>query len=126
MQADGVIFKKTHNAGLTPTVAKVSAGAIDTVRCAAVTNLTRTAQQLKKDGYWIIGADMDGQDYRSLKYDFNAVLIIGNEGKGISRLLRQECDYVVSLPMKGRISSLNASVSAGILMYEISSQRFPL
>ncbi|MCR5229604.1 MAG: 23S rRNA (guanosine(2251)-2'-O)-methyltransferase RlmB [Solobacterium sp.] len=126
VQADGVIFKKTHNAGLTPTVAKVSAGAIDTVRCAAVTNLTRTAQQLKKDGYWIIGADMDGQDYRSLKYDFNAVLIIGNEGKGISRLLRQECDYVVSLPMKGRISSLNASVSAGILMYEISSQRFPL
>ncbi len=126
VQADGVIFKKTHNAGLTPTVAKVSAGAIDTVKCAAVTNLTRTAQQLKKDGYWIIGADMDGQDYRSLKYDFNAVLIIGNEGKGISRLLRQECDYVVSLPMKGRISSLNASVSAGILMYEISSQRFPL
>mgnify|MGYP002519768992 CR=1 FL=1 len=126
VSADGVIIKKTHSAGLTPTVAKVSAGAIDTVKVAAVTNLTRTVQDLKKQGYWIVGADMDGQDYRSLKYDFNAVLIIGNEGKGISRLLRQECDYVVSLPMKGRISSLNASVSAGILMYEISSQRFPL
>ncbi len=126
VQADGVIFKKTHNAGLTPTVAKVSAGAIETVKCAAVTNLTRTVQDLKKQGYWIVGADMDGQDYRSLKYDFNVVLIIGNEGKGISRLLSKECDYVVSLPMKGDISSLNASVSAGILMYEINSQRFPL
>lgn len=126
VQADGVIFKKTHNAGLTPTVAKVSAGAIDTVKCAEVTNLTRTAQDLKKKGYWIVGADMDGQDYRSLKYDFNTVLIIGNEGKGISRLLSQECDYVVSLPMKGSISSLNASVSAGILMYSVYASRFPL
>ncbi len=126
VQADGVIFKKTHNAGLTPTVAKVSAGAIETVKCAAVTNLTRTVQELKKKGYWIIGADMDGQDYRSLKYDFNAVLIIGNEGKGISRLLSKECDFVVSLPMRGEISSLNASVSAGILMYQIADKRFPL
>ncbi len=126
VQADGVIFKKTHNAGLTPSVAKVSAGAADTVKCAAVTNLTRTAQDLKKKGYWIIGADMDGVDYRSLKYDFNAVLVIGNEGKGISRLLQKECDYVVSLPMGGKISSLNASVSAGILMYQIWSSRNPL
>lgn len=126
VQADGVIFKKTHNVGLTPIVAKVSAGAIDTVRCAAVTNLTRTLQSLKKMGYWIVGADMDGQDYRSLQYDFNVVLVIGNEGKGISRLVRKECDYVVSLPMKGQISSLNASVSAGILMYSIFASRFPL
>lgn len=124
--ADGVIFKKTHNVGLTPTVAKVSAGAIDTVRCAAVTNLTRTLQSLKKAGYWIVGADMDGQDYRSLQYDFNVVLVIGNEGKGISRLVREECDHIVSLPMKGKISSLNASVSAGILMYSIYASRFPL
>ena len=124
--ADGVIFKKTHNAGLTPTVAKVSAGAIDTVKCAAVTNLTRTCQELKKQGYWIVGADMDGQDYRSLDYDFDTVLIIGNEGKGISRLLREQCDYIVSLPMRGTISSLNASVSAGILMYGIDAKRNPL
>lgn len=124
--ADGVIFKKTHNASLSPTVAKVSAGAIDTVRCAAVTNLTRTAQDLKKKGYWIVGADMDGQDYRSLDYNFNTVLVIGNEGHGISRLLSQECDYIVSLPMRGRISSLNASVSAGVLMYGIYAKRFPL
>lgn len=126
VKADGVIYKKTHNAGLTPTVAKVSAGAIDTVKCAEVTNLTRTAQDLKKKGYWIVGTSMDGQDYRSLNYDFNTVLIIGNEGKGISRLLRQECDYVVTLPMRGQIQSLNASVSAGILMYSIDAKRFPL
>ena len=126
VRADGVIFKKTHNVGLTPTVAKVSAGAIDTVRCAAVTNLTRTLQSLKKEGYWIVGADMNGQDYRSLRYDFHVVLVLGNEGKGISRLVRTECDYMVSLPMKGKISSLNASVSAGILLYSIDASRFPL
>jgi 23S rRNA (guanosine2251-2'-O)-methyltransferase len=124
--ATGVIFKKTHAVGLTPTVAKVSAGAIDTVKCAAVTNLSRTLEDLKKAGWWAVGTDMDGQDYRSLNYDFNTVLIIGNEGKGISRLLREKCDYVVSLPMRGRIQSLNASVSAGILMYAIQERRFPL
>jgi len=124
--ADGVIFKKTHSAGLTPTVAKVSAGAIDTVKCAAVTNLTNACRELKKQGYWIVGADMDGQDYRSLEYDFHTVLVIGNEGKGISRLLRENCDYIVSLPMRGTIQSLNASVSAGILMYGIDSKRHPL
>ena len=122
--ADGVIFKKTHAVGLTPAVAKVSAGAIDTVKCASVTNLARTAEELKKKGYWIVGADMDGQDYRSLKYNFNTVLVIGNEGKGISRLLREKCDYLVSLPMRGKISSLNAAVSAGILMYQITDGRF--
>lgn len=124
--ATGVIFKKTHAVGLTPTVAKVSAGAIDTVKCAAVTNLSRTLEDLKKKGYWAVGADMDGQDYRTINYDFNTVLIIGNEGKGISRLLSEKCDYVVSLPMIGKISSLNASVSAGILMYSIYDKRHPV
>ena len=124
--ADGVIFKKDRAAGLTPGAAKSSAGAIETVKCAEVTNLVRTVQDLKKAGYWVIGTDMDGQDYRSLKYDFNAVLIIGNEGKGISRLLREECDYVVSLPMVGTVESLNASVSAAVMLYEIYDQRFPL
>lgn len=126
VNADGVIFKKNNAVGLTPTVAKVSAGAIDTVKCASVTNLSRTCEELKQKGWWIIGADMDGADYRSLKYDMNVVLIIGNEGKGISRLLEKQCDHIISLPMAGRISSLNASVSAGILMYEIYSMRFPL
>lgn len=124
--AAGVIFKKTHSVGLTPAVAKVSAGAADTVKCAAVTNLARTLESLQKKGWWAVGADMDGQDYRSLKYDFNTILIIGNEGRGMSRLLEEKCDYIVSLPMKGKISSLNASVSAGILMYHIYSMHFPL
>lgn len=124
--ATGVIFKKTNAVGLTPTVAKVSAGAIDTVKCASVTNLSRTLEDLQKKGWWAVGTDMDGQDYRSVKYDFNTVLIIGNEGKGISRLLREKCDFVVSLPMRGKIESLNAAVSAGILMYSIYSMRFPL
>ncbi len=124
--ATGVIFKKTHAVGLTPTVAKVSVGAIDTVKCAPVTNLSRTIDELKENGWWVVGTDMDGQDYRSVGYDMNTVLIIGNEGKGISRLLREKCDFVISLPMRGKIESLNASVSAGILMYHIFSTRFPL
>ena len=124
--ATGVIFKKTNAVGLTPTVAKVSAGAIDTVKCASVTNLSRTLEDLQKKGWWAVGTDMDGQDYRSVKYDFNTVLIIGNEGKGISRLLREKCDFVVSLPMRGKIESLNAAVSEGILMYSIYNMRFPL
>ena len=124
--ATGVIFKKTNAVGLTPTVAKVSAGAIDTVKCASVTNLSRTLEDLQKKGWWAVGTDMDGQDYRSVKYDFNTVLIIGNEGKGISRLLREKCDFVVSLPMRGKIESLNAAVSTGILMYSIYNMRFPL
>ena len=124
--ATGVIFKKTHAVGLTPTVAKVSVGAIDTVKCCEVTNLARTVEELKKNNWWVVGTDMDGQDYRTLAYDMNTVLIIGNEGKGISRLLRESCDYVISLPMRGKIESLNASVSAGILMYQIYSRRFPL
>lgn len=124
--ATGVIFKKTHAVGLTPTVAKVSAGAIDTVKCAAVTNLSRAIETLQKNGWWIVGTDMHGEDYRKLKYDFNCVLVIGNEGKGISRLIKEKCDYVVKIPMVGKIESLNASVSAGVLLYGIYNARNPL
>ena len=104
----------------------MSAGAIETVKSCAVTNLARAIEKLQKEGWWVVGADMDGQDYRSLDYAMNTVLVIGNEGSGISRLVREKCDYVVSLPMRGKITSLNASVSAGILLYEIQSKRFPL
>lgn len=123
--ANGVIFKKTHAVGLTPTVAKVSAGAIDTVKCATVTNLSRAIETLKDNGWWIVGTDMNGVDYRSLKYDFNCVLVIGNEGKGISRLIREKCDHMVKIPMVGNIESLNASVSAGVLLYGIYNARHP-
>lgn len=124
--ADGLIYKKNNAVGLTPAAAKTSAGAIDTVPCAMVTNLARTAEELKEKGWWLVGSAMDGEDYRGPAYDFDTVLVIGNEGKGMSRLVRQACDYVVSLPMAGRIESLNASVSAGVLMYEIYNKRFPL
>ena len=109
--ADGVIFKKDRSVGLNATVAKVSVGAIE---------------WLKKKGYWVVGTAMEGKDYRSLKYDFPTVLVIGNEGKGISSLVMKHCDYRVHLPMVGKISSLNASVSTGILLYEIYNKRFPL
>ena len=124
--AHGVILKKDRAVGLTPTVAKVSAGAIDTVKCATVVNLSRAIDELKEKGYWIVGTDMNGQDARGLNYDFPCVLVIGNEGKGMSRLVREKCDYIVSIPMKGKISSLNASVSTGVLLYTIYNKRFPL
>ncbi|MBW9212449.1 MULTISPECIES: 23S rRNA (guanosine(2251)-2'-O)-methyltransferase RlmB [Terrabacteria group] len=124
--ADGVIFKKDRAVGLNATVAKVSVGAIQTVKCASVTNLSQTIEVLKKKGYWIVGTAMNGSDYRSLQYDFPTVLVIGNEGKGISPLVMKHCDYQIHLPMVGKISSLNASVSAGILLYEIHNKRFPL
>lgn len=124
--AHGIIYKKTNSVKLSASVAKVSAGAINTVKCAEVTNLSRTLDELKDKGYWVVGTDMSSNDYRSLNYDFPVVLVIGNEGSGMSRLVREKCDYIVSIPMKGSISSLNASVSSGIVLYEILNKRFPL
>ena len=125
--ADGVIIGKNRSVGLTPTVAKVSTGAIDTVKVSVVTNLSKTLQYLKTKGFWVIGADMDrSQDYRSAHYDVPIVLVVGSEGFGISNLVRKNCDYCVHLPMAGTITSLNASVSCSILLYEIYSQRNPI
>ena len=124
---DGVIVGKHRSIGLTPTVAKVSTGAIDTVKVAIVTNLTHTLKDLKNKGYWICGADMQNAvDYRLIDYNVPLVLVIGSEGFGISRLVKAECDYSVSLPMEGTISSLNASVATAVLLYQIHSQRFPI
>jgi len=124
---DGVIVGKHRSIGLTPTVAKVSTGAIDTVKVAIVTNLTNTLKDLKNKGYWICGADMQNAvDYRLIDYNVPLVLVIGSEGFGISRLVKAECDYSVSLPMEGTISSLNASVATAVLLYQIHSQRFPI
>ena len=124
---DGIIIKKNNAVGLTPTVAKVSAGAIETVPVAMVTNCTQTLKMLKEKGYWVVGTDMNNaQDYRQPKYDTPLVVVIGNEGKGISRLVKEECDFMVELPMVGEISSLNASVACGILLYEVFNKRFPL
>lgn len=120
----GVIIPKRRSVGLTAAVAKTSAGAIEYVPVTRVTNLSRTIDYLKEQEIWVVGADMDGE---KLHYDSdlagNIAFIIGSEGKGISRLVKEKCDFLVKLPMKGRVSSLNASVAASILMYEALRQR---
>ena len=121
--AHGVIIKKRHAAGLTYTVAKAAAGALEYVPVARVNNISEAIEQLKEQNIWVYGADMDGADYRCTDFSGGAALVIGNEGKGLSRLVREKCDVIVSLPMKGRINSLNASVAAGILMYKIAEKR---
>ena len=121
--AHGVIIKKRRNAGLTYTAYKASAGALEYLPVARVTNIADTIDELKRRNIWIYGADMNGEDYRKTNFSGGAALVIGNEGKGISRLVREKCDVIVSLPMKGRINSLNASVAAGILMYKVAENR---
>lgn len=121
--AHGVIIPKRRAAGLTATVVKASAGAIYYTPVAKVTNIAKTIDELKERGMWFACADMDGQ----VMYDCNLTgsmgLVIGNEGNGVSRLVKEKCDYVVSIPMKGNIDSLNASVAAGVLAYEVVRQR---
>lgn len=121
--AHGVIIKKRRNAGLTYTAYKASAGALEYLPVARVTNIADTIDALKSRNIWIYGADMNGEDYRKTNFSGGAALVIGNEGKGISRLVREKCDVIVSLPMKGKINSLNASVAAGILMYKVAEKR---
>ncbi|MEF2783399.1 MAG: 23S rRNA (guanosine(2251)-2'-O)-methyltransferase RlmB [Clostridium sp.] len=124
---DGVIIGKHRNVRLTPTVAKVSTGAIDTVKVSMVTNLAQTIKYLKKQGYWVVGTAFENsRDYREGQYDVPLVLVIGSEGFGISNLVQKNCDYCVRLPMEGSVTSLNASVAAGILLYQIHAQRHPL
>lgn len=119
----GVIIPKRRSASLNYTVGKTSAGALEYMRVARVANLAAVIDELKEKGFWIYGADMAGEDYRSVNTDGKAALVIGSEGNGLGKLIRQKCDVIISLPMKGKINSLNASVAAGILMYEISSKR---
>ncbi len=119
----GVIIPKRRSAGLSYTVSKASAGAIEYMRVARVTNIAACIDKLKENGIWVYGADMNGTDYRQCDFGGACALVIGNEGKGISRLVREKCDVIVSLPMKGKINSLNASVAAGILMYSAMNGR---
>jgi len=124
---DGVIIMKNRSVTLNATVAKVSCGAIDTVKVAQVTNLTATIKELKKKNFWVCGADNnEALDYRRPDYNVPLVLVIGSEGSGISRLVRENLDYSVKLPMAGKLSSLNASVATGIMLYQIYDQRYPL
>ncbi len=121
--AHGVIIPKRRSATLSYAVGKASAGAVEYVPVARVTNISNTIDELKKRGVWVYGADMDGVDYNDCDFAESVALVIGNEGKGISRLAREKCDGLVSLKMKGKINSLNASVAAGVLMYAIASRR---
>lgn len=121
--AHGVIIPKRRAVGLTATVAKASAGALNYTPVAKVTNLSQTIQELKKQGMWFVCADMGGTTMYDLDLKGSIGLVIGNEGEGVSKLVREHCDFVASIPMKGDIDSLNASVAAGVLSYEILRQR---
>ena len=121
--AHGVIIPKRRAVGLTSTVAKTSAGAINYSPVAKVTNLVRTMEELKQKGIWFVCADMGGESMYRMNLTGPIGLVIGNEGEGVSRLVREACDFTASIPMKGDIDSLNASVAAGVLAYEIVRQR---
>lgn len=125
--AHGVIIPKRRAVGLTQTVAKASTGAIEYVPVVRVTNISRTMDELKKQGVWFAGTDASAkEDYRSAAFDMPLGLVIGSEGKGMSRLVKEKCDFLIYIPMVGSVTSLNASVAASLLMYEVYRKRTPL
>lgn len=125
--AHGIIIPKRRAVGLTATVAKASTGAIEHIPVVRVTNMARTIDELKERGIWIAGTDASGkQDYRQFDGTLPLGLVIGSEGKGMGRLVREKCDFLINLPMAGKVTSLNASVAAALLMYEVYRRRHPL
>ncbi len=121
--AHGVIIPKRRACGLTETVARASAGAIEYMPCVRVANISRVIDRLKDDGFWIAACDMDGQPYYRQDLRGKLAVVIGSEGAGISQLVKKKCDFTVSMPMKGQITSLNASNAAAVLLYEVRKQR---
>lgn len=121
--AHGIIIPKRRAVGLTYAVGKASAGAVEYVPVARVTNITAAIDELKRRGVWIYAADLDGPAWCTVDYSGPAAIVIGSEGSGVGRLVKEKCDFVISLPMKGKIESLNASVACGIICYEIARQR---
>lgn len=121
--AHGIIIPKRRSASLNATVAKSACGALEYMKVARVTNIASTINELKESGVWVFGADMDGKDYTSFDYSIPCAIVIGNEGKGIGELTAKRCDEIISLPMFGQINSLNASVAASVLMYEVVRKR---
>lgn len=121
--AHGIIIPKRRSASLNATVAKAACGALEYMPVARVTNIANTIDSLKERGVWVFGADMDGGDYTKTDFDIPLALVIGNEGSGIGTLTAKKCDAIISLPMFGKINSLNASVAAGVLMYEVVRKR---
>ena len=119
----GVLLPKRRSCPLNAIVAKISAGAVEYVPVVQIGNIAQTIEELKKEGFWVAGADMDGQDYYKANLTGPMVLVIGAEGKGLGRIVKEKCDFIVSLPMQGAISSLNASAAGAVLLYEIVRQR---
>ncbi|UZQ82598.1 23S rRNA (guanosine(2251)-2'-O)-methyltransferase RlmB [Thermoanaerobacter sp. RKWS2] len=120
----GIIIPKRRAVGVNATVVKTSAGAVEHMRIAKVSNINNTIRGLKERGLWIVGTDVNaGKSFEELDYDFPLAIVIGSEGKGVSKLVLQNCDFVVKIPMKGKINSLNASVAASILIYQVVSKR---
>jgi len=121
----GVIIPKHRSVGLDATVAKASAGAMEYVPVAKVTNLTQTIEELKEKGFWIVGTDQDGASrYDMIDYRGALAIVIGSEGEGIGRLVKKNCDFLVTIPMRGKVNSLNAAVATGIVVFEAAKQRF--
>lgn len=115
---DGIIIPKDRSVLVNSTVMKVSAGALENVKIACVTNLNNTIKYLKDNGFWIVGTDMKGTSYDKIDYSGKMAIVIGNEGKGMSKLVRESCDFIASIDMRGTINSLNASVATGIVVFE--------
>ena len=121
--AHGVIVPERRSVGLTPAAVKASAGAVEHMKVARVVNLSRTIEELKQRNIWTYALDMDGVDYEKVNFKGGVALVVGSEGRGVSRLVKEQCDFVLSLPMAGQINSLNASVACGIVLYEAARQR---
>lgn len=121
--AHGVIIPRRRSVGLNYVVGKTSAGALEYVPVARVTNLVRTIEELKERGVWVYGMDMDGKPVWQQDFKGPTALVVGAEGEGVSRLVKEKCDFVISLPMRGKIESLNASVASSVIMYEVTRQR---
>ena len=119
----GIIIPKNRCVEVNATVIRTSVGATKYVPIVMVTNITNTINELKKDGFWIVGTDMDGEDYTKIDYKGKTCIVIGNEGYGMSDLVRKNCDFIATIPMKGQINSLNASVASGVIIYEAVRQR---
>ena len=120
---DGIIIPKNRCVDVNSTVMRTSVGALDYVKIAQVTNLVGTMKELKEKGFWIVGTAMDGTDYQEIDYRGNTAIVIGNEGNGMARLVKENCDFIASIPMNGKVNSLNASVAAGIIIYEAIAKR---
>lgn len=120
---DAIIIPQDREVQVNSTVMKTSAGALAKMNICRVTNLVQTINKLKDDGFWIVGTAMDGTDYRQIDYSGKIALVVGNEGNGMSRLVRESCDFVASIPIRGEINSLNASVATGIMIYEVVRNR---